>query len=112
MTQQHYEKLLQFIETQLEAMKAQDITILPVASLTTVTSYMVIVTGTSTIHVRSIADKLIEEAKTRNIPILSTEGHQQAEWILIDFGGVIVHVMQSSAREYYHLEKLWTLIED
>lgn len=106
------EKLLEFIRVNLESIKAENITILPVSTLTTITNYMVIANGTSTIYVRSIADKLIEQAKKEGFHILSTEGQEHANWILVDLGDVIVHIMQESAREYYHLEKLWSVIEE
>jgi ribosome-associated protein len=104
------EKILNFVKDTLESIKAENVTILPVSELTTITNYMVIVTGTSTIHVRSIADKLIEQAKLQKINLLSVEGQEHANWVLVDFGDVIVHVMQESVRGYYDLEKLWSVI--
>ncbi len=106
------QELLDFVKDSLESVKAENITIIPVEKITSITNYMIIATGTSTIHVRSIADKLIEKAKEKNIHILSTEGQRQAEWILVDLGDVIVHVMQETSRSYYHLEKLWLPIEE
>jgi ribosome-associated protein len=106
------ERTLEFVKNNLESIKAENITILPVNQITSITDYMVIATGTSTIHVRSIADRLLEQAKKENIPVLSSEGQRQAEWILVDLGDVIVHVMQEMARDYYHLEKLWSVIEE
>jgi ribosome-associated protein len=106
------QQLLEFVKNNLESIKAENITILPVEKITSITNYMVIATGTSTIHVRSIADRLIERAKAEKIPMLSSEGQRQAEWILVDLGDVIVHVMQETARDYYHLEKLWSVIEE
>ena len=106
------EKLLKFVKDNLESIKAENITILPVDQLTTITNYMVIATGNSNIHVRSIADNLIEQAKKSKVSLLSTEGQEHANWVLIDLGDVIVHVMQDDARGYYNLEKLWSLIEE
>jgi ribosome-associated protein len=106
------QKLVEFVKNTLEDIKAENITIIPVEKITSITHYMIIATGTSTIHVRSIADRLMEKAKEEKFHILSTEGQRQAEWILVDLGDVIVHVMQETSRSYYHLEKLWLPIEE
>lgn len=91
----------------MEDLKAQDVQTLDVRALTTMTDYMIIASGRSDRQVKAIADKVIETAKTRKIRPLGVEGQQQAEWILIDFGDVIAHVMHPDTREYYQLEKLW-----
>lgn len=92
----------------MEDLKAQDVQTLDVRTLTTMTDYMIIASGRSDRQVKAIADKVIEAAKTRKIKPLGVEGRQQAEWILIDFGEVIAHVMHPDTREYYQLEKLWS----
>ena len=91
----------------MEDLKAQDVQTLDVRALTTMTDYMIIASGRSDRQVKAIADKVIETAKTRKIRPLGVEGQQQGEWILIDFGDVIAHVMRPDTREYYQLEKLW-----
>jgi ribosome-associated protein len=68
---------------------------------------MVICTGTSNRHVKSIADKLAIKAKADGLPPISIEGEQDAEWVLVDLGDAIVHVMQQEARDFYQLEELW-----
>ena len=93
----------------MEDLKAQDVQTLDVRALTTMTDYMVIASGRSARQVKAIADKVIEAAKTRKVRPLGVEGEQQAEWILIDFGDVIAHVMHPDTREYYQLEKLWSV---
>lgn len=103
--------LLQFIKTQLEDNKGDNIVELDVKSLTQSFDTMVICTGTSTRHVQSIARKLIAAAKEANIPMLGVEGETFAEWVLVDFGDVVVHVMLKSQRDLYQLEKLWTVTE-
>lgn len=92
----------------MQDLKAQDVQTLDVRALTTMTDYMIIASGRSDRQVRAIADRIIEVAKTRQIRPLGVEGAQQAEWILIDFGDVIAHVMHPDTREYYQLEKLWS----
>tara|TARA_R110002167_G_scaffold144413_10_gene334813 strand:+ start:44667 stop:45038 length:372 start_codon:yes stop_codon:yes gene_type:complete len=91
----------------LEDMKGQDIVCLNVKKLTQITDYMVIVTGTSTTHLRSLADELGKQVKAAGEPVLGDEGRLQAEWILVDLGGVIVHVMLARSRALYSLEDLW-----
>lgn len=95
----------------MEDLKAQDVQTLDVRALTTMTDYMIIASGRSDRQVKAIADKVIETAKTRKIRPLGVEGQQQAEWILIDFGDVIAHVMHPDTREYYQLEKLWAVTD-
>ena len=95
----------------MEDLKAQNVQTLDVRALTTMTDYMIIASGRSDRQVKAIADKVIEAAKTRKIRPLGVEGQQQAEWILIDFGDVIAHVMHPDTREYYQLEKLWAVTD-
>ena len=94
----------------MEDLKAQDVQTLDVRALTTMTDYMIIASGRSDRQVKAIADKVIEAAKTRKVRPLGVEGEKQAEWILIDFGDVIAHVMRPDTREYYQLEKLWSVL--
>ena len=95
----------------MEDLKAEDVQMFDVRALTTMTDYMIIASGRTGRQVKAIADKLIEAAKTRQIKPLGVEGQQQAEWILIDFGDVIAHVMHPSTRDYYQLEKLWSVTD-
>jgi len=75
--------------------------------MTTVTDYMIIATGTSTQHTRAMASKLQEAARKNHHHIIGCEGEQTAEWILIDLGDALVHLMLQGVRDYYELEKLW-----
>ncbi|MDX1492019.1 MAG: ribosome silencing factor [Pseudohongiellaceae bacterium] len=92
----------------LEDVKGQDIVCLNVEELTQITDFMVIVTGTSTTHLRSIADELGKKVKAAGLDVVGEEGRQQAEWILVDLGGVVVHAMLARTRALYSLEDLWS----
>lgn len=102
-------KLKNTIIAALENLKANDIAVLSVAESSTVTDWMVIASGTSNRHVKALANNVDVEAKQNGFKSLSVEGNDTAEWVLVDFGDVIVHVMLPSTREFYDLESLWTL---
>lgn len=92
----------------LDNMKARNINTLAVGDITSITDHMIFATGTSTTHIRSIADEVLKETKENDYLPIGVEGENEAEWILIDLGDVVVHVMSPACREYYNLEKLWT----
>jgi ribosome-associated protein len=89
-------------------MKGRDVVKLDVQKKSTITDYMVVCSGNSKRHVQSIGETVYLEAKNNGINIIGMEGKQFGEWVLVDLGGVIVHVMQESTRDFYQLEKLWT----
>ncbi len=91
----------------LDARKAQNIRVLKVEDLTTVTDYFVIATGTSTTHVGALADEADFALGRQGVNPLRTEGHDGKRWILLDYGSVIVHVFTKEAHDYYDLEHLW-----
>lgn len=101
------DELKDFIISQLEEIKAKEIKVIPIAEKSTIADYMVICSGTSTRHVKSIAIQLIKELKERSLPPIGVEGEDSAEWVLVDSGDVITHVMLPTTRDYYQLEKLW-----
>ena len=104
------EQLRDFVVDALEDQKGQDIKALDVASLTSITDYMILVSGTSNRHVKSLVDKVAIAAKEAGEPPMGIEGTETNEWVLVDLGDVVVHVMQKEAREFYDLERLWSAI--
>jgi len=93
----------------LEDVKGADIKVLDVQGLTSVTDWMVICTGTSNRHTKSLAENVIDMAKQSGTRPLGIQGTETGEWVLVDLGHVVVHVMLAQARAFYQLEKLWDL---
>ena len=91
----------------LEEYKAENVIKLDVKDKSSVTDTMIIASGRSTRHVKSIADNIIKKLKKIKVKPLGIEGYTKSEWVLIDFGDVLVHVIHPDAREFYSLEKLW-----
>ena len=102
-------KLRDFAIKAVEDMKGQDVACLDIQKMSTIADYMLVVTGTSTRQVKSIADEVARRCKEAGIPIRGVEGTEQAEWVLLDLGDVIVHVMQAPVRKLYDLESLWSM---
>ncbi|MDH5544632.1 MAG: ribosome silencing factor [Gammaproteobacteria bacterium] len=102
------EELLQLVIDALEDMKAKDISVIDVRHLSNITDIMVVATGTSTRQVASIASSVAEKAKAAGVMPFGVEGSSVGEWVLVDLGDVVVHVMQPSIREFYQLERLWS----
>jgi len=106
------EKLAELIIETLEDNKATNILTLDVRELTSVTDLMIIASGTSSKQVTAIAEKLIEKAKKNNVPPYGSEGKEYGEWVLVDLGDIIVHIMHPTTRAHYQLEKLWSFTDD
>ncbi|NYS62183.1 ribosome silencing factor [Vreelandella salicampi] len=103
----HIDTLKKLAIDALEELKARDITQLDVAKLTDVTDLMVIASGTSTRHVSALAQNLVEKAKAEGLQPRGVEGGNNADWVLVDLGDIIVHIMLPEARALYDLERLW-----
>lgn len=101
------QQLKEFILQQLEDMKARDITIIDVSATSDVTDLMIICTGNSKRHVRAVAEQTALAAKREGETPLGIEGLEGSEWVLLDLGTLVVHVMQDETRQFYQLEKLW-----
>ncbi|OOF37729.1 MULTISPECIES: ribosome silencing factor [Rodentibacter] len=99
--------LVKFIIDTLEGLKGSDIVHFDVRGKSSITENMVICTGTSSRQVAAMADNLIAECKKAGIETFGEEGKNTADWIVVDLGQTIVHIMQRDARELYQLEKLW-----
>ena len=98
---------LKVVHEALLDVKAKDILELDVSSISNVADAMVIASGTSTRHIKALADNVADEARKAGFRPLGVEGERDAEWILIDLGYVVVHVMLPTARKFYDLESLW-----
>lgn len=105
----HSKELVALAADALEDLKARDVRILDVRRLTSITDFMIIASGTSDRHVRSIADRVIERAKEAGHPPLGVEGQEHGEWVLVDLQDVVVHIMQPRTRDFYKLENLWDM---
>lgn len=110
-TSQSSDSILSFVLQDLHDLKAVNVHQIDVANLTTVTDHMVIATGNSSRHVRAIADNLLKSMKKRGIKPL-IENDEDNEWVLVDLGDIVIHIMQPKAREFYCLEKLWSATAD
>lgn len=87
--------------------KAVDIRTLDVRNLTVITDYMLIASGRSSRQVKALTDRVRERARSEGADILGIEGERQGDWVLVDLGDVVIHIMQPDARDFYQLEKLW-----
>ena len=103
------EQLSELVVDALDEVKGQDIVRLDVRNLTTVTDYMVVASGTSNRHVKALAEAVAEKSKAAGHRPLGIEGEEGSEWVLLDLGDTLVHVMLPRVREFYNLEKLWSL---
>jgi len=93
----------------LDDIKAQDIIRLDVRDMTTVTDYMIVASGRSNRHVKALVENVAEKARKAGHKPIGVEGEEGGEWVLLDLQDALVHVMLPKVREFYNLEKLWSL---
>lgn len=101
------EEIKRVVVETLENSKARDIQVMDVTSISTFADLMIVATGTSTTHVRSTGNAVAQKFKELDMPPLGVEASPQPDWVLVDLGDVIVHVLTEAARAHYSLEKLW-----
>ncbi|MEE8379061.1 MAG: ribosome silencing factor [Gammaproteobacteria bacterium] len=101
------EQLLQCVIDALGDLKVVDLKVLDVRGKTSITDVMIVATGTSSRHVKSLAGHVVQQAKQAGTSPIGVEGDDVGEWVLIDLGDVVVHIMQAEIRDFYQLEKLW-----
>lgn len=92
----------------LDDLKGVDPVVIDVRELSSVMDYLVVASGTSARHVKSLADNVIDKGKASQIRPIGIEGESVGEWVLVDYGDVVVHVMQPATRSFYDLERLWS----
>lgn len=106
------EALTELVVAGLDDLRAVDVRTLDVRDKTSMTDWLVIASGTSERHVRSLADRAVERVREAGVKPIGTEGERGGDWLLVDLGDVIVHVMSREKREFYNLEKLWSMEAD
>jgi ribosome-associated protein len=99
--------LADVVANALDDLKGNDVVTLDVRGLSGFTDYMVIASGTSNRHVKSLAERAQERSRELGIKPIGVEGEQMGEWVLVDFGDVVLHVMLPETRKFYDLERLW-----
>lgn len=107
MIETHTKTLDALVTTALEDIKAVNINKIDITDLSSFTDIMIFASGTSNRHVKSIAQSVVEAAKKANLPPLGVEGEDVGEWVLVDLGDVVVHIMMPDSREFYDIERLW-----
>ena len=102
------EKALETIIKALDSKKAEDIQLIGIKDFTIVADYFIIANGTSNTHTKALADEIEFKMKELGIEPTRVEGYQGATWIVLDYGGIVVHVFYKETRSYYNLERLWS----
>ena len=103
----HVEAMKQAVVEALEEIKAVDITVLDVRQMTSLFDYMIIASAGSTRQTKALANNVQDKLRHTGARVLGVEGEQTGEWVLVDLGEIVVHVMQPAVRAYYNLEQLW-----
>lgn len=102
-------KLQKIVVAALEDIKGKQIEVINTSKLTSMFDYVVIATGDSNRQVKALANNVVVKVKEAGGEIVSTEGEDGGEWVLVDIGDIVVHVMQPTVRQHYNLEELWQL---
>lgn len=105
-------KLQPIVINALEDLKAENIVALDVHALTSICDVMIICTARSSRNLHALADNVIKQAKANHHPPLGTDGKDSDEWMLVDLGNIVVHIMTATTRDLYKLEELWTKREN
>lgn len=100
-------KLQELVFNAIDDAKGRNIQVLDVHKISDIADYMIIASGTSSKHVSSVADRVISDLQDHKCRPLGVEGKSTGDWVLLDFGDVVVHIMRPDIREFYNLEKLW-----
>lgn len=103
------EQLIAIVEGALADMKAKDVVKIDVRGRSSVTDYMIVASGNSKRHVSAVAQGLVDKLKTEGLKPLGVEGQNVGDWVLVDVGNVVVHVMMPDARSFYEIERLWSV---
>jgi len=106
------DQLINLVQEALDDMKAHDVVVLDVTGKSSVTDYMLVASGTSKRHVVSVAQEVIDKVKEAGLRPVGVEGETVGDWVLVDLGDVIVHVMMPDARSFYDIERLWSFDSD
>ncbi len=101
------EEMKQAAVSALEDIKARDIVVMDVRKLTSMTDYMIVASADSNRQTRALSDNVQKKLKALGTEVIGVEGEGSGEWVLVDLGAVVVHIMQPTIREYYNLEQLW-----
>lgn len=103
-------KLQKIAVAALEDVKAKDIEVINTSKLSALFDRVIIATGDSNRHVKSLARSVHDKAREADVQVIGIEGEETGEWVLVDLGDIVVHVMQPAVRAYYNLEELWKVV--
>lgn len=106
------DQLIHLVQGALDDMKARDVVLLDVTGKSSVTDYMMVASGTSKRHVMSVAQEVLDKVKEAGVRPVGIEGQEVGDWVLVDLGDVVVHVMMPDARSFYDIERLWSFDAD
>ena len=106
------EKIKLAVVDAIEDIKGFDISVMDVREMTSLASYMIVASASSSRQTKAIANNVLEKLKELGVQSRGTEGEREGEWVLVDLGEIIVHIMLPTTRAYYNLEQLWGAAED